>query len=81
MQGAANENDRNGAKLAIKNMITKYSNVKKMWADMGYLEKDLKASLDNEFGIDLKIIKRPRCRFWARADVALALLPKIEKWF
>ncbi len=34
--GPANENDRDGIKPAIDNMLTKYSAVKKIWSDMGY---------------------------------------------
>lgn len=79
--GPANENDRDGIKLALKNMITKYSNVKKMWADMGYLGKELKVSLYNEFGLDLEIVKRPRTRFWVHKDADLESLPKIEDGF
>lgn len=40
--GAASENDRDGVKMALDNMKEKYSNIKKMWADMGYQGKDLK---------------------------------------
>ena len=55
--GAASENDREGVKMALKNMVTKYSKVKKMWADMGYESKELKLNLDKEFKIELEIVR------------------------
>ena len=76
--GPADENDRDVVKLALKNMVKKYKNVKKMWADMGYIGKDLKASLAKEFGIDLEILKRPSRRFWAHKDTPIEELPQVE---
>jgi putative transposase len=79
--GPANENDREGVKPALENMVKKYPRVKKMWADMGYQGKELKASLGKDFGIDLEIVKRPPCRFWLHKDADLSLLPQIESGF
>lgn len=74
--GAANENDRDGIKIALNNMRTKYTKVKKMWADMGYQGKDLKTHIGEEYGIDIEIVKRPPCRFWVHKDTPLELLPQ-----
>lgn len=61
--GAANENDREGIKLALTNMNSKYTTVKKMGADGGYVSKDLKAYVKENHAIDLEIVKRPVCKF------------------
>lgn len=79
--GAANENDRDGMKLALKNMTQKYSNVKKMWADMGYQGKDLKAHIIEHYDIDLEIVKRPACRFWVHKDTPPEQIPTREPGF
>ena len=79
--GPANENDREGVKYALKNMVKKYSNVKKMWGDMGYVGKDLKTALCKEFGIDLEIVKRPSRRFWVHKDIPIEELPQVESGF
>ena len=68
-------------KFALKNMVKKYSNVKKMWADMGYVGKDLKTALCEEFGIDLEIVKRPGRRFWVHKDIPIEELPQVESGF
>ena len=62
-------------------MVKKYSNVKKMWADMGYVGKDLKASLAKEFGIDLEIVKRPGRKFWVHKNTPIEELPQEESGF
>ena len=79
--GPANENDREGVKYALKNMVKKYIGVKKMWTDMGYIGKDLKASLAKEFGIDLEIVKRPSRRFWVHKNTPIEELPQEESGF
>jgi putative transposase len=79
--GPADENDREGVKYALKNMVQKYTGVKKMWADMGYVGEDLKASLAKEFGIDLEIVKRPGRRVWVHKDTPIEELPKVESGF
>jgi len=56
-------------------MSCKYQQVTKMWADMGYQGKDLKSSINNQYSIDLEIIKRPRKRFWVHQDTPAELLP------
>ena|GEM_PF-5035708 len=61
--GAASENDRDGVKITLNNMRKKYTNIKKMWADMGYQGKNLKTHIKEEYGIDVEIVKRPPCRF------------------
>lgn len=66
--GAANENDREGIIRAIDNMRGKYGAIKKMWADMGYQGKDLRDKINQEYKIDLEIIKRPQKRFWVHQD-------------
>ena len=66
---AANVNDR----IALEDMVIKIRDkipsLKKMWADMEYEGKNLKARID-EHGIDLEIVRRPRKRFY--------ILPAIE---
>lgn len=79
--GAASENDRDGVKMALDNMKEKYSNIKKMWADMGYQGKDLKDYVKREYGIDIEIVKRPPCRFWVHKDTPLELLPQRDPGF
>lgn len=79
--GAANENDRDGVKVALENMRAKYTSIKKMWADMGYQGKDLKNQIEKEYGIDIEIVKRPPCRFWVHKDTPLELLPERELGF
>lgn len=79
--GAASENDRDGVKMALDNMKKKYSNIKKMWADMGYQGKDLKTHIEEEYGIDIEIVKRPPCRFWVHKDTPLELLPQRDPGF
>ncbi len=44
-------------------MRTKYTKVKKMWADMGYQGRNLKNHIKEEYDIDIEIVKRPPCRF------------------
>lgn len=79
--GAADENDRTGVKSAISNMKSKYNKVLKMWADMGYQGKDLKDYISNEYGIDLEVVRRPRCRFWVHQDTPPELLPILPSGF
>jgi putative transposase len=79
--GAASENDRDGIKIALDNMRKKYTNVKKMWADMGYQGRNLKNHIMEEYGIDIEIVKRPPCRFWVHKDTPTELLPVIESGF
>jgi len=52
-----------------------------MWADMGYQGKDLKSNINNQYGIDLEIIKRPQKRFWVHQDTPPELLPQVEQGF
>lgn len=73
--GAANENDRDGCKLALDNMTKKYSTVTKMWGDMGYTGKELKEYIKERYNIDLEIVKRPPCRFWVHKNTPLELIP------
>ncbi|WOE62254.1 IS5-like element ISWpi1 family transposase [Wolbachia endosymbiont of Drosophila aff. chauvacae BK-2020] len=79
--GAANENDRDGMKIALNNMRTKYTKVKKMWADMGYQGRNLKNHIKEEYDIDIEIVKRPPCRFWVHKDTPPELLPTREQGF
>lgn len=79
--GAANENDRDGVLKAIDNMQCKYTQVTKLWADMGYQGKDLRASINDKYSIDLEVIKRPPRSFWVHQDTPLEALPKIETGF
>ncbi|MBA8753165.1 IS5-like element ISWpi1 family transposase, partial [Wolbachia pipientis] len=79
--GAANENDRDGIKIALNNMRTKYTKVKKMWADMGYQGRNLKNHIKEEYDIDIEIVKRPPCRFWVHKDTPPELLPTREQGF
>jgi putative transposase len=79
--GAANENDREGIVKAIDNMKSKYNQVTKMWADMGYQGKDLKNNISKQHAIDLEIIKRPQKRFWVHKDTPPELYPKAEEGF
>ena len=51
-------------------MVQKYRGVKKLWSDMGYIEKDLQGLLYEEFRIDLEIVKKSTRRFWIREDTA-----------
>lgn len=79
--GAANENDREGIIKAIDNMKHKYSKVIKMWADMGYQGKDLKNNINDQYDIDLEIIKRPQKRFWVHQDTPPECFPQVETGF
>ncbi len=79
--GAANENDRDGVKLALINMNSKYTNVTKMWADMGYVSSELKAYIKENYNIDFEIVKRPPCRFWVHKDTPPELIPVTEHGF
>ena len=79
--GAANENDRDGVLKVIDNMKHKYIQVTKLWADMGYQGKDLRASINDKHSIDLEVIKRPPRRFWIHQDTPIETLPKIEVGF
>jgi putative transposase len=72
--GAANENDREGIKFAVEKMRKKYSTVTKMWADMGYLSRELKEYIREHYNIDLEIVKRALCRFWAPKDTPAEFL-------
>lgn len=74
--GAASENDRDGVKIALKKMKEKYTNVRKMWADMGYQSSELKDYTKKEHEINMEIVKRPPCRFWVHEDTPAELLPK-----
>ncbi|EAL59500.1 transposase, IS5 family, OrfB [Wolbachia endosymbiont of Drosophila ananassae] len=38
-------------------MRTKYTKVKKMWADMGYQGRNLKNHIKEEYDIDIEIVK------------------------
>jgi putative transposase len=62
-------------------MSKKYSTVTKMWADMGYLSKELKGYTKEHYNIDLEIVKRPPCRFWVPKDTPPELLPSREGGF
>ena len=66
--GAANENDRDGVLKAIDNMKGKYTQVTKLWADMGYQGKDLRTGINDKYSIDIEVIKRPPRRFWIHQD-------------
>jgi len=79
--GAADENDRDGIKLALDNMSKKYSTITKMWADMGYTGKELKEHIKEHYNIDLEIVKRPACRFWVHKDTPAELIPSREAGF
>jgi putative transposase len=79
--GAANENDREAIISAIDNRTDKYSTIEKMWVDMGYQGKDLRGKINQEYKIDLEIMKRLQKRFWVHQDTFLALLPKLEEGF
>ncbi|WP_375604408.1 hypothetical protein NOX90_02530 [Wolbachia endosymbiont of Anurida maritima] len=57
-------------------MRKKYTNVKKMWADMGYQGGNLKNHIKEEYGIDIEIVKRPPCRFWVHQDIPPVTLPR-----
>ncbi len=62
-------------------MRTKYTKVKKMWADMGYRGRNLKNHIKEEYNIDIEIVKRPPCRFWVHKDTPPELLPTREQGF
>ncbi len=62
-------------------MRTKYTKVKKMWADMGYQGRNLKNHIKEEYDIDIEIVKRPTCRFWVHKDTPPELLPTREQGF
>ncbi len=62
-------------------MRTKYTKVKKMWADMGYQGRNLKNHIKEEYDIDIEIVKRPPCRFWVHKDTPPELLPTREQGF
>ena len=79
--GAANENDRDGLLGAIDNMKCKYTQIIKLWADMGYQGKDLRNNIQDKYSIDLEVIKRPPRRFWVHKDTLPEELPKIETGF
>lgn len=79
--GASNENDRDGVKLALINMNSKYTNVTKMWGDMGYVSSELKAYIKENYNIDFEIVKRPPCRFWVHKDTPAELIPVREPGF
>ncbi|MGL9719205.1 MAG: transposase, partial [Wolbachia sp.] len=79
--GAANENDRDGIKIALDNMRKKNTKVKKMWADMWYQGKNLKNHIKEEYGRHIEIVKRPPCRFWVHKDTPPELLPTRERVF
>jgi putative transposase len=62
-------------------MESKYTQVTKLWADMGYQGKNLKSNINDKYSIDLEVIKRPQRRFWVHQDTAIELLPKVEAGF
>lgn len=62
-------------------MKGKYTQVTKLWADMGYQGKDLRTGINDKYSIDLEVIKRPPRRFWIHQDTPLEELPKIETGF
>ncbi len=62
-------------------MRTKYTKVKKMWAEMGYQGRNLKNHIKEEYDIDIEIVKRPPCRFWVHKDTPPELLPTREQGF
>lgn len=65
---AANINDRTALEEMVIRIKEKISSLTKMWADMGYEGKNLKARI-SEHGIDLEIVRRPRTRFWMPQEV------------
>lgn len=79
--GAANENDRDGVKITLKNMKKKHKYLKQMWVDMGYQSKELKDHVKQEYDINMEVVKRPPCRFWVHKDTPPELLPTIEAGF
>ena len=79
--GPANENDREGIKVALDNMSKRYGTITKMWADMGYQSESLKDYIKQNYDISFEIVKRPPCRFWLLKDTPPELLPKVEVGF
>ncbi len=85
--GAANENNKEGiiSSIYIDNMTDKYEAIEKMWADMGYQDKDLKDKINQEYQqeyrIDLEIIKRPPKILQVHQDTPAELLPKLQEGF
>jgi transposase len=59
----ANENDRPVMIEMLKELKEKFTELKKVWADMGYQGKDWREAAA-AIGIDLEIVKRPRKSFW-----------------
>ena len=59
----ANENDRPVMLEMLKELKEKFTELKKVWADMGYQGKDWHNAAA-AIGIDLEIVKRPRKSFW-----------------
>jgi len=58
-------------------MKCKYTQIIKLWADMGYQGKDLRNNIQDKYSIDLEVIKRPPRRFWVHKDTLPEELPKI----
>ncbi len=59
----ANENDRPVMLEMLKELKERFTELKKVWADMGYQGKDWREAAA-AIGIDLEIVKRPRKSFW-----------------
>lgn len=65
---SADTNDRIGLKDILDRLKNKFTHLKLIWADMGYLGKNTRVMVEN-YGRHLEIVKRPRKWFWVSADV------------
>jgi putative transposase len=79
--GPANENDRYGIRRVLDGVVRKYSDIKKIFADMGYQGQELGQAIMLDYGIDLAIVKRPRQGRWVAQDTPAELLPTREEGF
>ena len=53
-----------------------------MWADMGYVSKQLQSYLQSNYNIDLEIVKRPPKRMWiSKDDLLLNNMPELDTGF
>jgi len=79
--GPADENDRSGIFKVLENVTMKYNHILKMWADMGYQSQEMQRRIQQEFNIQLDIVKRPRKSYWIKQDTPESEWPKIEPGF
>ena len=65
---SADTNDRVGLKNILDKIENKFTHLKLIWADMGYLGKDTQVMVEG-YGRYLEIVKRPPKWFWVPATV------------